>query len=608
MWMGSTSGKTIETTINVTIQPTTNGGQEALGQLSGIYNTATANFSLTYTLGATVTSGWLLSSADGVTYSVASTIAPVTAANRSGTRTVTVAGSGTRSQVWFRLRTQVGTAAAVDGTPFSVAYTPPPAAPKSTEIPLAPDFYVLGSVTGNTQANLLWYRVNDTQNRDNVNYYELRYATDANFSGATVLNVGNSAPELSMYERVSYTASGLQDNTTAYFQVRAVNAAGTGPWSEMRSIDVRIQEGPVFAPNPVYPSNGATGVSKTPALEISVTDPEGDPLYCNFEISESPTGPWYCRWGHGGDQSFLNVTKMQETDWNPILKRNTKYYWKVVVQEEGRYLDYYNGSWPTSPIYEFTTANLGGSYVLSNVTKISGDLKVHERITYRLTVTNNGNERSEGNNIISYLLKNGIENRFIAAGFGYVPPIDPGQSATTDVAVYFQNAIIVGNDGLSYDNVLASGPNLVRFKSSPYALATPQASLDYTINYANQGGPVISWNVRGKESNRGSQPGGYINLEYSITDDTRTSRVTVEMRPNAASPFQILDDFVGGSNYYADFNTMSHTGTLAVTSNCCLRWNIRNHSGLKTRRVDILLLNILKYRYHLLSFRGITRP
>jgi hypothetical protein len=35
---------------------------------------------------------------------------------------------------------------------------------------------------------------------------------------------------------------------------------------------------------------------------------------------------------------------------------------------------------------------------------------------------------------------------------------------------------------------------------------------------------------------------------------------------------------------------------------------IGNHSGLKTRRVDILLLNILKYRYHLLSFRGITRP
>ncbi len=582
IWIGSRGGKSVEYLINVTVNPSGGslpGGYDTPtpGQFTSSYNFAASNFTVNYTLGSTVTKAWILASTNGSTYNIVSTIDPVTVSNRSGSRTVSVAGSGAVSQVYFRLRTQIGAAAVEEGATINVGYTPAPAAPKTTEIPLAPTLYINGWQTGNTQVPMFWPRVNDSLYQDNVVHYDVEYANNPNFTGSTLVNVGNTAAGLNLYESVSYTATGLLDNNTYYFRVRGVNYAGTGPWSNVGTMLINVQDGPVFAStNPVFPPNGATGITKLPALEVNVSDPEGDPLYTAFEISESPTMASGIRYfGHGGQQAYLNVSRLDPSEWGTsILKPNTHYYWRAIVQEEGRFLDYYGGSWPTSPIYNFTTENVGGNYTLSVQSLVSGTIRANERLVYRLQVTNNGNERSEANNVSAFLVQNGVDKPFFFAGFGYVAPLDPGQSTTTDVTVYFRDSLVTGNDGIVYDNILKTGTNLVRFKSNQYAIATPQASVDYPINYANQGGPVITWSVRGSASNKGTTPGGYFTVAESVTDDVRTERMKFDYRMSPSSPWMLLDDYTGGARPTALMSEMTHTGPTVVDSQNSFRWNI----------------------------------
>jgi len=216
------------------------------------------------------------------------------------------------------------------------------------------------------------------------------------------------------------------------------------------------------------------------------------------------------------------------------------------VNEDGRFLNYYGGNWPTSPVWEFTTANSVATYQLSNVTHISGSIRAFEHLRYRMTVTNNGNERSEPNNITAYLVKSGVEYRFVGSPWGSVPALDPGQSTTTDVGVYFQDSTVTLNDGVTYNNIIATGANLVRFKSSPFSAATPQVSLEHTITYDNPGGPTVGWSISGDLGNKAASLGGKFRLGFSINDDVRTARVLLEYRPNTQGIWTVLDDFTGG--------------------------------------------------------------
>ncbi|MBE2282347.1 MAG: fibronectin type III domain-containing protein [Prosthecobacter sp.] len=573
VWVGSSGGKSTEGVIEVTVLPAGSTLPPIQGQLTASYNSANANFALGYQLPASATRAWILASLDGANWNQVYAVDPVTSGNRSGSPTVTVPGSGAATLAYFKLRVQEGASAPQEGAAVAVAYTPIPALPKSTELPNAPNLVINGLEVSVPQAQLFWGRVNDRLNQDNVVKYEVERATNADFSGAVLLDAGNTAPGMNMYESVFYTAMGLSDNTTYYFRVRGVNNVGTGPWSNVDSIRVNVQDRPVIDASPVFPAHGATGVTKLPALECQVSDPEGDAFYCAFEIAESPSGPWRY-FGHGGQPDYRNVTRLDPTEWNPPLKPNTHYYWRAIVHEEGRNLDYYGGTWPPSAVWEFTTENVGGAYAITQIQHVVGALKPFELITYRVTVTNSGNGPAAANFVEALYVKNGQANPFLYNAPGQLPALNPGESASADVTVYFRDALFTASNGVTYDNVLVTGASTLRFRTSPDEGTVGTASQDYPINYVNQGGPTFNLLVRGPSSNNPNAPlGGYFEIIASITDDIRTTRALIEYRTNPSAPWQFLDDFTGNTNPWFSFQTTSHSGSTVPSSQNATRWN-----------------------------------
>jgi hypothetical protein len=72
-----------------------------------------------------------------------------------------------------------------------------------------------------------------------------------------------------MYESVFYTGDGpLSDNTTYYFRVRGVNNVGTGPWSNVDSIRVNVQDRPVIDASPRIPCTWGHGGDETSCFGV----------------------------------------------------------------------------------------------------------------------------------------------------------------------------------------------------------------------------------------------------------------------------------------------------------------------------------------------------
>ena len=465
------------------------------------------------------------------------------------------------------------TATAIDGSPTSVSYNPPPPEPKRTELPTAPEILNLPATTSDTHASMMWRRINDSLHRDNVLFYELELANLSDFSDATRTNLGNTAPGANAFEFVSHTASGLMDDATYWVRVRAVNHVGVGAWSAARSVRVNIQDPPLFdVSNPVFPANGSTGVSRTPALEVSVSDPEGDRFYVVYEIAEAPNGPWRL-FTKVGNPDFLNVTRLDPSEINPPLKPDTRYVWRASVIEEGRDRNYYGGAWPTSPIWEFTTENVAGAYSITQVQHLSGEIKPFERVTYRVTVTNSGNGVAPTSFVEALYVKNNLEHPFHYNAPGHLPLLNPGESATTDVTVLFRDTPFGASNGVTYDNVLVSGASVLRFRASPVDGTGGIASHDLPIHYTNQGGPTFELYVRGPTTNNPNSPrGGFFEIIAGISDDIRTTRVLIDYRVNPSSPWLFLDEFTGNSNPWFSFQTTSHSGPTVPGSQNSTNW------------------------------------
>lgn len=577
LWIGGSSGKTTEAAIAVTVLPTTTGGQEPSGQITAVYNSESSNFTVNYTLDSTVTRAWIMASTDGVSYSQVSAIDPVTTSNRSGSRIVTVAGSGSCSQVWFQLKTQAGAFSAIQGDTTLVAYTPPPTLPKSGEIPTTPNLIINGWQVSQPSVYLSWGRVNDSFYRDNVNYYEVQYATNQEFTGAMLINVGNNASGQNIFESASYTVTGLLDNHSYYFRVRAVNNVGAGPWSNVDAITVNIQDGPVFDAQPVFPTNGATGVSKTPALEFLCSDSDGDTVDYYIYYGTSPTTMFRLR--GFGDPSWRGSMQLDPSEWNSQLTPNTRYYWRVEAREEGRDKAYYGGSYPSSPIWEFVTENTGSNLGFSNVTLTSGTIKPEAELTYRMTVTNNGNVASGTNFVVANYVKNGSEALFKGMDWVPVPALNPGQSVNVDVKIRFKNEVFVSPEGITYDNVLMVGSSAIRFYTFYNDQSLGSASYTLPITYANAGGPVFQGFILSNNSggNKNGVPrGGVMSIYASILDDVRTTRSLIEYRLNMQSQWLPLDDYTGNTTQIMRFGQSSHSGTTvsSPTNNTSITWAI----------------------------------
>ncbi|MCB1202828.1 MAG: fibronectin type III domain-containing protein [Verrucomicrobiae bacterium] len=574
LWVGSESGLSADGLITVTVSPTAAPPQPSVtltGQLGGVYRAANGQFDLAYILGAGSQFATISASFDGRTWTEVATINPgVDGLN--GLKTVTVPDSGSHQQVRFRLQV-----AGSSGTPqvvrtTSVDYQPIPVAPRTTEIPAKPNLNVTGYVTSTPSVELTWRRVNDSRNDDNVNSYELRYGTDSAFNGATVVNIGNPAAGGNIYETLRHTVNGLADDTNYYFQIRGINGAGTGDWSNRQSIRVQVQDVPVFTgTNPIEPANGATGVGNRPDLRFRATDPDGDSLDYRILFGESAGSLAPIR--SFGDATGRGIPEFRSGEWHEALKPNTTYFWKVVAREEGRKLSYYGGTYPSSPVWSFTTANSGSSLTFLSADLLAGTIAPGGRVTYRVTVRNDGNANFAANVIQAFYAKSGGEWEFLTNLGGEIPELEPGQSTITDLTLQFREDLFTSPGGFVYDNVLTSGSSEIRLyprKRDNQNVGNP--SFTIPVNYTGGGGPEITALVlKGNSGDAYTPRSGLVQIIANIKDDLQTVRTLLEYRYNGGS-WQALDDYTGNAAAKMFFDQATHSGSTIGVGQNTVNW------------------------------------
>ncbi|NQV16807.1 fibronectin type III domain-containing protein, partial [bacterium] len=362
-----------------------------------------------------------------------------------------------------------------------------------SEAPYAPTLCALGSSTVTNQVALRWRKVIDSDHNDNVTYYEVEYADNSSFNNAVNINIGNPATGANIYETISYTITGLEDDKTYYFRVRATNNVGTSGWSNYESILVDIQDFPYFDESYQEPANGATNVSKTPILRWRAYDVDGDNLDYYVAYGTDPNNVDYPLRGFKSDHEGQNWFDFSQ-EYHEPLKPNTTYYWQIWVREDGYYSDYYGGEYIKSPVWHFTTVATGSDLAITSVAH-EGEMRPDSTVIFKVTVKNLGSETAISRSIKCSYIKNGSESPFWT-GWGYMSgDLPPGQEEVVDVTVQFRDRVWESN-GVVYDNVLVSGESQIRFYfayDDGQDVNSTNNEMLYTINYVDAGGPVITY-------------------------------------------------------------------------------------------------------------------
>lgn len=204
--------------------------------------------------------------------------------------------------------------------------------------PEAPYLYGLPSTTADTYVFADW--------------------TDEEGASSYVLSIAQGSPDNVIDEQVSGISqdavTGL-DNATYYFKVKARNAAGDSPWSNIESITVNADKDP-GAITLLSPGNGATGVSMSVNLQWTAEPhPGGEVVSYDVWFAESNVPYFYS----GEKVSSRQLGTSFQVD---NLEYNTGYKWKVVAYDE-------SGDERTSPVFTFTT--------LADTTEPTGTISIN---------------------------------------------------------------------------------------------------------------------------------------------------------------------------------------------------------------------------------------
>ena len=361
---------------------------------------------------------------------------------------------------------------------------------KSSEYPVSPNLYRLGSRSEDDEVTLQWKKIVDSKNNDNVNYYEIDYADNDSFSGNNRLNIGNPSKEPDIYETLTYTIFALQDEKTYFFRIRGVNSLGTGNWSNIRSTRIDIQDWPYFDTSYQEPVDGASNVSKLPVLRWRAFDADGDELDYKVLLGESP------------DQLYIlrNFKRDKEKNWFDFteeiyetLKPNTTYYWQVFVKDDRFFYEDEEVIYTQSPIWMFRTVDKGSDISLINVYPV-GEILPNSEVIFQVTVKNNGSETSKRNTINPYYEKNETESRFYYSR-AYIPELNPGQTKALTLTVNFIDFLYECYD-ITYDNILVSGDSNILFKlkyKDDQDINKENNSYIYHVNYVDNSPPEIEY-------------------------------------------------------------------------------------------------------------------
>lgn len=161
---------------------------------------------------------------------------------------------------------------------------------------------------------------------DRATTYQLQVSTSSNFSTAVVDQGGITA--------TSFQVTGLLNNTTYFWRVRAGNAGGTSDWSGVRQFTTRVAA--PAAPVLSSPADNATNISIDTTLIWSA--PSGATTY-RLQLSTVSDFSMTAI-----DQGGLSATSFQVSG----LANETRYYWRVNASNAG-------GTSPWSTVWKFTT-------------------------------------------------------------------------------------------------------------------------------------------------------------------------------------------------------------------------------------------------------------
>jgi uncharacterized protein (TIGR02145 family) len=149
-----------------------------------------------------------------------------------------------------------------------------------------------------------------------------------------------SNPTTSIATNQSATSIGrteLINSTTYYWKVVAKDDNGATTTGPVWNFTTIAGNNPPATPSSPSPSNGSTGVSTSPTLSWSCSDPDGDALTYDvyFGTSSNPT-------------STISTNQTATSIGRTGLNNNTTYYWKIIAKDS-------KGASTSSPVWSFTT-------------------------------------------------------------------------------------------------------------------------------------------------------------------------------------------------------------------------------------------------------------
>ena len=542
-------GGTTTKKITLTIEPDTNSTASNV-EFSSSYSQNENKFYINYQLATNVNYLQLQYSFDKSDWQ--SLYTSNISSSYSNVKSFTVGQSKEHSKIYFRagVKTQQNSILSytaskrLDYTPLSTA------GDKSSEWPVAP---YLSSMSGTHVSNAItvsWRKVLDSYNKDNANHYQLMVADNYRFDNETIYQAANTATGSNLYEYIKYTVSGLQDNTTYYFKVRAVNNLGAGEWSRVQSIPVDYQNLPVFN-SYISPANIATDVAKLPQLCWRADDADGDTLEYRVLWGENPSSLNYSTAFFTGSECY----DFAANDERPLAPNKT-IYWRVELREDGYYKDYYGGSYISSNVYSFTTVASGVDLSIDSAVAKSA-IKFDDYVTFDLTITNKGNETVNGEWINAFYVKDGVESEFLSGSVRTPDNLFAGQSVVLPITIKFRDDLWTSNSGKVYDNILIAGESVVRFKNkyvSEQDLNPANNSLDVPINYEDTNGPMIEYfklygdGIIHDLNEVYSRQGGQMRIVANVRDDIRVATAKLEYKLfNTDTQWSLIESFAAGT-------------------------------------------------------------
>ncbi len=191
------------------------------------------------------------------------------------------------------------------------AWSEPKNATTQADVPDAP--VLRATANGQTKIDLTWDEPDD--NGADISRYELQESDDGN-SGWSGLGGQISA------STTSYNHTGLSAGTKKYYQIRAYNSEGFGPWkATSATTQAGVPDKPVLSASP----NGETEIN------LSWTAPANngaDITHYELQVSDNGTSGWS---GLGGRISALTTSY----DHTELSAATTKYYRSLARNSQG---------------------------------------------------------------------------------------------------------------------------------------------------------------------------------------------------------------------------------------------------------------------------------